>query len=77
VGDWYDITIARTNHGHFADVALYYKAFEDTTLLAGRRGHEIISAYTLAFFDRYLQGKASPLLAQPSSRFPEVTFRRK
>jgi predicted dienelactone hydrolase len=77
LGDWYDITIARTNHGHFADVALYYKAFEDTTLLAGRRGHEIISAYTLAFFDRFLKGMESPLLAQPSSRFPEVTFRRK
>jgi dienelactone hydrolase len=77
-GDWYDITIARTNHGHFADVALYYKAFEDTaTLLAGRRGHDIISAYTLEFFDRYLKGEESPLLVRPSSRFPEVTFRRK
>jgi hypothetical protein len=51
--------------------------FKDTTLLAGHRGHEIITAYTLAFFDRYLRGGESPLLALPSPQFPEVTFRRK
>jgi hypothetical protein len=46
-------------------------------LLPGRRGHEIINAYTLAFFDHYLKGRSSPLLAGPSAEFPEVTFRRK
>jgi hypothetical protein len=51
--------------------------FQDTTLLPGRRGHEIISAYTLAFFDRYLKDRQSPLLAAPSPMFPEVAFRRK
>jgi predicted dienelactone hydrolase len=75
--DWYDITIARTNHGHFSDLPLFLPQFKDTTLLAGRRGHEIISAYTLAFFDRYLKGRKSPLLEAPSPEFPEVTFRRK
>jgi dienelactone hydrolase len=75
--DWYDVTIARTNHGHFSDLPLFMSQFRDTTLLAGRRGHEIISAYTLAFFDRYLKGKESSLLAAPSPLFPEVTFRRK
>lgn len=76
-GDWYDVTIARTNHGHFSDLPLFLKVFEDTTLVAGRRGHEIISAYTLAFFDRYLKGHESPLLAAQSPQFPEVVFRHK
>ena len=76
-GDWYDVTIAKTNHGHFSDLPLFMALFKDTTLLAGRRGHEIISAYTLAFFDRYLRGSGSPLLASPSPLFPEVTFRRR
>lgn len=75
--DWYDITIARTNHGHFSDLPLFLKVFQDTTLVAPRRGHEIIAAYSLAFFDRYLKGIESPLLAAPSPQFPEVAFRRR
>jgi len=75
--DWYDVTIAKTNHGHFSDLPLFMALFQDTTLLAGRRGHEIIDAYTLAFFDQYLRGRQSPLLAAPSAQFPEVAFRRK
>ncbi len=75
--DWYDLTIARSNHGHFSDLPLFLKVFQDTTLVAPRRGHEIIAAYTLAFFDRYLKGIESPLLAAPSPQFPEVGFRRR
>jgi len=75
--DWYDLTIEKTNHGHFSDLSLFLALFQDTTLLAGRRAHEIISAYTLAFFDQYLRDRRSPLLAAPSAQFPEVAFRRK
>ncbi|MEO8452993.1 MAG: alpha/beta fold hydrolase [Gemmatimonadota bacterium] len=74
-GDWYDVTIARTNHGSFSDLLLFRK--QDTTLVAPRRAHEIISAYTLAFFDRYLKGHKSPLLKRAAPEFPEVAFRRK
>lgn len=74
--DWYDVTIARTNHGHFSDLPLFMTLFKDTTLLAGPRDHEIITAYTLAFFERYFRGKQSDLLAKPSPKFPEVTFSR-
>lgn len=35
---------------------------------------QIISNYTTAFFDRYLKGQKSPLLADDSSPYPEVTF---
>jgi len=75
--DWYDVTIAKTNHGHFSDLPLFMTQFKDTTLMTGRRGHEIIAAYTLAFFDRYLKGRKSALLDAPSPEYPEVTFRRR
>jgi hypothetical protein len=39
-----------------------------------RRGHEIVNAYTLAFFDRHLAMKAAPLLDGPAARFPEVVL---
>jgi len=76
-GDWYDVKIARTNHGHFSDLSLFLAVFSDTTLLPGRRAHEIISAYTVAFFDRYLRQRASDLLDGPGGTFPEVAFRRR
>ncbi len=38
------------------------------------RAHRIVNAYTLAFFDRHLNGQPAPLLESPSSDFPEVEF---
>ena len=73
--DWYDVTIARTQHGHFSDLLLFFP--HDTTQLEPQRAHEIINAYTLAFFDRYLRGKESDLLKGASADFPEVTFKRR
>lgn len=73
-GDWYDVTIAKTNHGHFSDLPLFLEQFRDTTLLPGRRAHEIIVDYTVAFFDAFLNGRSSKLLSGASSSFPEVTF---
>ena len=75
--DWYDVTLARTNHGHFSDLPLFLALFSDTTLLPGTRAHAIINAYTLAFFDRYLKGQPSALLAGPAPSFSEVIFRRR
>ena len=74
-GDWYDVTIAKTNHGHFSDLTLFFP--RDTTQMDPRRAHVIINAYTLAFFDFYLRGKSSPLLAGASPDHPEVTFRKR
>jgi hypothetical protein len=42
-----------------------------------RRAHEIIIAYTLAFFDKYLRNRDSELLTSPSDRYPEVTFKKR
>jgi predicted dienelactone hydrolase len=39
-----------------------------------RRGHAIVNAYSLAFFDHYLRSKTAPLLAGPSQAYLEVGF---
>jgi predicted dienelactone hydrolase len=72
-GDRYELTIPRTQHGHFSDLMLMYPL--PPGQLDPRRAHEIITAYTLAFFDRYLRGVASPLL-EGAATYPEVTFRK-
>ncbi|MDE2982073.1 MAG: hypothetical protein OXU74_12850 [Gemmatimonadota bacterium] len=69
-GDWYDVTIAGTNHGSFSDLVLFTPAFAASIETA--RGHEIVNALTLAFFDRYLKGAEAPLLDDPAAAYPEV-----
>jgi predicted dienelactone hydrolase len=71
--DRYEVTLANTQHGHFSDLLLAYPPKDQ---LDPRRAHEIIVAYTLAFFEKYLNGRDSTLLSGPSSPYPEVTFRR-
>lgn len=39
------------------------------------RGTQIIDAYVIAFFDRYLKGEETPLLDGPSADYPEVDFK--
>ncbi len=45
-----------------------------TGLIGGQRGFDIVNAYSLAFFDRYLKSETSPLLNGPSKQYPEVLF---
>jgi predicted dienelactone hydrolase len=73
--DWYDVTVAGTDHGSFSDLSLFFPVAEGR--LDPRRGHAIINAYTLAFFDRYLRGRDANLLSGSSASppDPEVTFR--
>ena len=74
-GDWYEVTIAGTNHGSFSDLVIFTPAFAATIETA--RGHEIINALTVAFFDRYLKGAEAPLLDDPGAVFPEVAVWRR
>jgi predicted dienelactone hydrolase len=69
-GDWYAVTVAGTDHGNFSDIALFLKQPKGRT--DPRRAHEIINAYTLAFFDQYIRDKPSDLLT--ASPFPEATL---
>jgi pimeloyl-ACP methyl ester carboxylesterase len=73
--DWYDLTIAGTDHGNFSDLVLGGPALPGR--IHPRRAHSIINAYTLAFFERYLKGLNGPLLDGPSDEYPEVEFRSK
>ena len=51
-GDWYDVSISGTNHGSFSDLVLFLPG--SSPGIEPARGHEIINALTVAFFDRYL-----------------------
>ena len=73
--DWYTITIAKTKHGNFSDFVLGGPPVPGD--LDPRRGHEIIIAYTEAFFDHYLRGANSGLLKRPSPMYPEAAFEKK
>lgn len=69
-GDWYDLTIAGSNHGSFSDLVLFIPGASPG--IEPARGYEIINALTVAFFDRYLKGAETPLLDDPGAVFEEV-----
>lgn len=74
----YRVRILGTEHINFTDTAL----FSPVRYLSGagridpRRAMHVINAYTLAFFEKYLNGEREPLLEGPSPEFPEVRFQR-
>ncbi|GLY34296.1 esterase [Amycolatopsis sp. NBRC 101858] len=81
--DWAQLTgwkrwlvVAGMAHPSFTDIGLVGEQlgldFGPTTPAA--RGQAITAAYVRAFFDQHLEGRAQPLLDQPSSRYPEVSF---
>ena len=76
-GPFWDVNIAGTAHGNFTDLAFLTPAHR-LSMLTGTiepmRALIIMNAYTLAFFDYTLLGKASALLDGPSAEFNEVTF---
>ncbi len=69
----YELTLARTNHAHFSDLLLFYP--RDTTQMAPERAHAIINAYTLAFFEQYLNNRPSELLNGKSEEYPEAELK--
>ncbi len=76
-GTVYVITVRGTTHFDFTDLALYSPVLKFTRAFGPIDGHrmvEIINAYTLAFFDRYLKGESAPLIDGPSPDYPEVTI---
>ncbi|MEV7092689.1 esterase [Amycolatopsis sp. NPDC051045] len=70
------LTVAGVQHPSFTDIGLVGEQlgldFGATTPAA--RGQAITAAYVRAFFDQHLRGKPQPLLDQPSSQYPEVSF---
>ncbi|MFQ5408814.1 MAG: alpha/beta hydrolase family protein [Anaerolineales bacterium] len=76
----YELTIAGTQHYDFTDTGLLTPFAPRLGLRKGpidaERGLRIVNAYALAFFDSFLKGAPSDLLAGPSAEYPEVDLRK-
>jgi predicted dienelactone hydrolase len=73
----YQLQIAGILHYDFGDYPLLSPLsalLPERGSLNGRRTLAVVDTYLLAFFDTYLKGQPSPLLAGPSPDFPEVHF---
>jgi predicted dienelactone hydrolase len=70
--DWYSVDIKHVSHGHFSDLSLSEAA--DHALIHPRLAHDIINAYTLEFFDKYLRGHTDSPLLSGKNGYPEVTL---
>ncbi len=73
--DRYKILIAGANHMSFSDIVLFNPAIPGE--INPKRGHKIINAYTIAFFNKYLLNIDSSLLNSVPAEYPEITFSKK
>ncbi|MFI6481498.1 alpha/beta hydrolase family protein [Nonomuraea sp. NPDC050663] len=74
-GAGYYVEIPGLFHVDFTDVPAWSPMTPQLGLngtIDARRAHDIINAYSLAFFDKHLVGRSPSLLEGPSSRFPEA-----
>ncbi|GJD21016.1 carboxylic ester hydrolase [Rivularia sp. IAM M-261] len=83
----YRLTLRGSKHNTFMDFGLILPAFKAHSTAQSKsqieqsigsikpqRAANIISAYTLAFFNQYLKGKNETLLKTPSPNYPEVVI---
>lgn len=76
-GDGYLVLVPGMFHDNFSDAALYSPLMPWLGVIGpinGERANSILSAYTLAFFDKHLKGQQTLLLDGPSDEYPEVHF---
>ena len=76
-GDGYFVRVPETFHSNFTDVPKWTPLASWLNLagpINGKRAHDIINAYSRAFFDRHLSGRQAKFLDGPSERYPEVLF---
>jgi pimeloyl-ACP methyl ester carboxylesterase len=76
-GDGYFVQIPGMFHIDFTDLDLVSPIFPTIGFsgpIVVRRGHDIINAYSVAFFDKQLKGAVTPLLDVSAKQFPEVIF---
>jgi predicted dienelactone hydrolase len=76
-GAGYFVQVPGMFHSNFLDIPLWSPLASMIGLtgpIDGRRAHEIINAYSLAFFDRHLKGRPAVLLDGPAAQYPEVLF---
>ncbi len=72
----YRVFIPTAKHMNFADRSLYspLRSRTDSGTIDPVRVHEIVEAYTLAFFSQLLKRDSEPLLEAVPSPFPEVRY---
>lgn len=73
----YFISLQDMEHYNFSDLP-FISPLSSLAGLTGKidasRGTEIVEAYTLSFFNKYLKGESSTLLNGFSEDYPEVIF---
>jgi predicted dienelactone hydrolase len=73
LGPMYTVYIRRTDHVTFSDLYLVVR-LPSLERMRVRRAHRIINDYTLAFFERYLNGESDRLVdGMTPSPYEEVT----
>ena len=75
--DGYYLQIPNMFHLNFTDTPYWLPISAQlgiTGPIDGQRGFNILNAYTLAFFDRYLKSQPSLLLNGPSEQYPEANL---
>jgi predicted dienelactone hydrolase len=76
-GTSYYVSVSGMFHVNFTDAPYWFPFGSQLGLtgpIDGQRGFDIVNAYSLAFFDRFLKDKKSPLLAGLSEKYPEVNI---
>jgi predicted dienelactone hydrolase len=76
-GDGYYIEIPMMFHVNLTDLPYWSPVMSPLGLtgpIDGQRAHDIINAYSLAFFDKHLKGQTAALLDGPTEHYPDVRF---
>jgi predicted dienelactone hydrolase len=76
-GDGYFVQVPGMFHVNLTDIPNWSPLFPRlgvTGPIDGQRAHDVISMYSVAFFDRHLIGSPAALLDGPASKYPEVLF---
>ena len=76
-GAGYFVRVPGMFHSNFTDAAIWtplapWLGFAGP--IGARRAHDIVNAYSLAFFDRHLLGRPATLLDGAANNYPEVRF---
>jgi hypothetical protein len=76
-GAGYFVRVPGTFHSNFTDIPNWSPLIAWIGLagpIGAQRAHDIINAYSLAFFDRHLSGHPATLLDGPARDDPDVLF---
>ncbi|MFN2165490.1 MAG: hypothetical protein ACK2U9_04445, partial [Anaerolineae bacterium] len=73
----YFVQVPGMFHLNFTDVPVWFPLVRQlgiTGPIKAQRAHDIVKAYSLAFFNRHLKGLPAALLDGTSEEYPEVLF---